>query len=115
MNPDVIILSSVLQYLENPYELILQIIKNKIPWIFIDRTPFSMKEHDQIAKQVVNPKIYSASYPAWIFSESKFLNCIRNDYDIISEIVNSDIDGRAYFKGYVLRLKCLIEQGADAR
>lgn len=81
-NPNVILLSSVLQYLEDPYEWIEKIINLAIPHIIIDRTPFVESERDIITIQNVPESIYKATYPAWFFNEQSFIkqfkgyNCI---------------------------------------
>ncbi|NOV29888.1 methyltransferase, TIGR04325 family [Methylomonas sp. ZR1] len=84
--PNVILLSSVLQYLESPFDVI-----KKLPFIgasilIIDRTPFSKLAQDKLLIQRVPPSIYKASYPMWVFSESAFLNKINQDWCSIGNI-----------------------------
>jgi putative methyltransferase (TIGR04325 family) len=69
---NVLILSSVLQYIEEPYELLDNILKNNFKYILIDRTPFS-KGPERITLQVVPPYVYDASYPCHFFDESIFM------------------------------------------
>lgn len=83
--PDVIILSSVLPYLEKPYETLENILKNNFDYIIIDRTPFMVDKSERIAIQNVPPYIYSASYPAWFFNRDKFLNYFSNKYKLLAE------------------------------
>jgi putative methyltransferase (TIGR04325 family) len=66
---DVLILSSVLQYIEHPYVLLDNIFVHNFKYIIIDKTPFSLSGEDTIKIQVVTPDIYEASYPSWLFSE----------------------------------------------
>jgi putative methyltransferase (TIGR04325 family) len=69
---DVVLFGSSLQYLEKPFEILKSIINSGIKNIIIERTPFSSKlEDDTLTVQKVPPKIYDASYPAWIFSKEK--------------------------------------------
>jgi putative methyltransferase (TIGR04325 family) len=71
-NPNVIILSSVLQYLEKPYDLLLKLSQLSQASILIDRTPFWNNPEDRLCIEKVNASIYPATYPIWIFSLSKF-------------------------------------------
>jgi putative methyltransferase (TIGR04325 family) len=105
-NPNTLILSSVLQYIENPYELLKDILKNDFEFILIDRTPFS-KINEKITLQVVPPSIYEASYPAWFFDEVKFLNYFKNkNYEIIERFDGLDgTSSECEFKGIILEKK----------
>ena len=75
--PDVILLSSVLQYLEKPYEWIEKIINLGIPNIIIDRTAFVNNERDILTIQNVPEEIYKASYPSWFFNKEIFLGAFK--------------------------------------
>lgn len=101
-NPNILLLSSVLQYIEKPYELIEYILKNDFEFILIDRTPFSKKL--QIKLQIVPPEIYNASYPCWFFDESEFLNFFKKlGYIIIESFDALDGYSNEYeFKGFIL-------------
>jgi putative methyltransferase (TIGR04325 family) len=85
--PNVILLSSVLQYIENPKQLIKKLINYNINYIIIDRTPVSINNDDMITVQQVPKEIYNASYPCRIFSKNKLLNEFRK-YKIITEFNN---------------------------
>lgn len=69
---DVGLFSSSLQYLDNPYQVIQNLIKFKIKYLIIDRTPFYDGENDKVIVQKVPKNIYLGSYPMWIFSKGKF-------------------------------------------
>lgn len=104
-SPNVIVLSSVLQYLENPYQFIDSLInETQANLILIDRTPFSSEE--RIVIQTVPSSIYKGSYPCHIFSLSKFKNFFSsNNYNLIEEFESNDGKvGDIYFKG-ILYLK----------
>jgi putative methyltransferase (TIGR04325 family) len=88
--PDVLVLSSVLPYLERPYEWIEKFISLDIPNIIIDRTPFIEGLEDVLTVQTVPEEIYSASYPAWFFGE-RFLEAWKPEYKNIFAF-NSEID-----------------------
>ena len=101
---DVILLSSVLQYLESPYDL-LRIIKSmRIKYLMLDRTPF-IKGNDRITKQKVHPGIYKASYPCWGFNRTKFIDYITSDFDLIMEFDSVDeANIISEFKGFLFQL-----------
>jgi putative methyltransferase (TIGR04325 family) len=110
-NPNVLILSGVLQYLENPYEWIDKFILLKISYIILDRTGFAESEKDILTVQNVPQEIYEASYPAWFFNEKAMLEKFNN-YSLIGtfesfcdppQVINSNIKGK--WSGHILRLK----------
>lgn len=101
-----IILSSVIEYLEQPYEFLKQ-IKNNFEHIIIDRTPF-FEDNDRIVVQKIPPRIYDASYPCWIFNYKKLLNFFNKDYEVMADF-QSDIgenieigNTKASYKGLFL-------------
>jgi putative methyltransferase (TIGR04325 family) len=81
--PTVLLLSSVLQYLENPYDWIDKFSSLGIEYVIIDRTAFTLNETDILTVQNVPDTIYSASYPAWFFSRNKFLKS-WSEYEILA-------------------------------
>jgi len=85
--PNVILLSSVLQYLEEPYRWIDVFIKLKVPYIIIDRTPFINNDTDILTIQRVPESIYKASYPAWFFG-FKLIQGFVIDYKLIARFNN---------------------------
>jgi putative methyltransferase (TIGR04325 family) len=101
--PDVLLLSSILQYIEKPYELLDEILKNDFKYILIDRTSFS-KNTEKITLQRVPPFIYDASYPCWFFNESKFVNYFGNKgYQVLEDFESLDGETNEYkFKGMIL-------------
>ncbi len=106
VKPNVILLSSVLSYIETPYELIEELLSYKIQFIFIDRTSFMNRKQDRISIQKVHPSIYPASYPAWIFSEEKFVGFFAEEYDLVEdfEALDGPVDD-IFFKGFLFRKK----------
>jgi putative methyltransferase (TIGR04325 family) len=100
---NILLLSSVLQYIEKPYELLDDILKNNFAYILIDRTPFS-KSYEKIKLQVVPPNIYKASYPCRFFDEIKFIQYFKNkNYKIIEYFHSLDGENNEYiFKGMIM-------------
>lgn len=86
--PDVILLSSVLQYLERPDEIIRAVSAARMAHVVIDRTPFFDAEQDLLTVQRVPPEIYDASYPCWIFSRSRLLRALAPNYRLVSAFTN---------------------------
>lgn len=81
--PDVVLLSSVLQYIDVPYNVLSKILEQKIPYIIVDRTPFFDYGRDILTVQRVPLEIYDASYPAWFFDEQKFIDMVTCDYSLV--------------------------------
>jgi putative methyltransferase (TIGR04325 family) len=107
---DVLILSSVLSYIKEPYVLLKELMSLSIKYIVIDRNLF-LKDEDRLTKQIVPSSIYKASYPCWILSENKVLQLLGEKYTVIDELepyngLEVDLkDKKAYFKGVILKIK----------
>ena len=102
---DCLLLSSVLQYLEDPYRFVSEAVGKGFPCIILDRTPFSTEGRDRIVRQIVPAEIYSASYPAHLLDEGRLRSLIEREYTIKAEFLSLDkFDDKAVFKGwYALR------------
>ena len=97
--PNVLLFSSVLQYIDEPYKLLDKILASDIEFVAIDRMPFIYEDTDQIKVQIVPPWIYSASYPCWFFSHGKFIEYMssRNYYLVESfKGLEGDVDGASF-------------------
>ena len=103
-HPNILILSSVLQYIEKPYELLDFILKNDFEAILIDRTTFS-KTIEKIKLQIVPPSIYEASYPCWFFDELKFITYFEsNNYNVVESFMTTEGESNEYiFKGFIMQ------------
>lgn len=86
--PNVLLLSSVLQYLENPNQWIEKFNDLEIDYIIIDRTAFINAKNDILTIQNVPESIYKANYPAWFFNQEKLIKRFAN-FTVVSEIENS--------------------------
>jgi len=108
---EAILLSGVLQYLEEPYRLIEKILSFKFKFIIIDRTSFIEANNDIITVQRTPPEIYEATYPAWFFDRSKMMEKLLCDYELMAEfdcaITESiELNGcRAKWQGFILKRK----------
>ncbi|MEM4655160.1 MAG: TIGR04325 family methyltransferase [Thermosphaera sp.] len=108
-NPNVLLLSSVIQYTEKPYEVLNELLKHNFEFIIVDRTPFNTKPRDRLTVQVVPPWIYEASYPCWFLHESKFLQIFKDhNYNLLESFYSLDGVTREYvFKGFIWeRIDC---------
>lgn len=111
---NVLFLSSVLPYLENPVLFLQNILSKNVPFVLIDRTGFMKNEAERLVIEYVPERIYAASYPTWFFEEAKFLEIFAPKYAKIVEFPSfCDNDYRfedgstGIWKGYFFRLKNL--------
>jgi len=82
LNPNVAILSGVLQCLPDPREVLDQLLRSKIRVVILDRTPFGLDAvNDRVCVQVVPPSIYPASYPIWVFARQPFFDELALNYE----------------------------------
>jgi len=107
--PNVVLLSSVMQYLEKPYTILDELIRCDVDIILIDRTSFYNGEEDLIAVQKVAEVIYPASYPLWIFSKKKFISHLSK-FSLVTEKLSPEgfvafASGSFSFSGLVLSRK----------
>jgi putative methyltransferase (TIGR04325 family) len=87
----VVLLSSVLQYLEEPMKMLDGLSAVGATDLVIDRTPWSdALATDRLCIQVVPPRIYDASYPCWIFSRQRLLDALERDWSLVCEFAGSD-------------------------
>lgn len=102
---DVVLFSSVLQYLEEPYKMLDKIKSLRINSLIIDRTPF-VPGNERITIQKVNPLIYKASYPCWFFNEEKFINYVKPEYKLVLDFDAIDrANISSLFKGFIFTLQ----------
>lgn len=104
---DVLILSGVLQYLDDPYSWLDKFLNKGFKYIIFDRTAFSLENRNRLTIQVVPKYIYDASYPAWFLNEKEFLGKFVN-YDILLNFENTiDVvhEIPSVYKGYLFKRK----------
>ena len=76
--PHIAVLSSVLQYLEEPWQLVSTLSKSSVDSMIIDRTPMWSGSFDIPTVQEVPRHIYPGSYPAWILSSQRMAETFRH-------------------------------------
>jgi len=79
-----ILFSSTLQYLRNPYEILEQAVKSDAKIIVIDRTVFVEGLEDRVTVHNVPADIYPCSLPMWLFSESKLVRFLAPSFGLFS-------------------------------
>ena len=105
-HPNIILLSSVLQYINNYHSVLDQVIAIGAEFIIVDRTPFlKIGDKEKIFIQKVPDAIYQASYPCRFFVENDFLQYFDSREYLLCESFSSldDLDDRAIWKGFIFR------------
>jgi putative methyltransferase (TIGR04325 family) len=100
---NVILFSSVLQYLEFPYKILKEAFHYQVKYIIIDRTGFTLNGKERITIQKVPSKIYNATYPCWFFDKRKFTSYFEeNNYNLVFEFSSSDYANiQSTYEGFV--------------
>jgi putative methyltransferase (TIGR04325 family) len=109
--PNVILLSSVIQYLKEPISFLDELNILKVSYVIFDRTSFIIGDSEKLTIQTVPNEIYEASYPCWFFNESNLISRLSN-YDLLADfssfcdadrIINNN--EQVYWKGIIFKLK----------
>ncbi len=111
-DPNVVLLSSVLQYLERPYAVLQELIDCGAEFLIIDRTSFHTGPKDLVAMQTVPPAVYPASYPMWLFSRHDFMKRMSSQFDLVAETLSPEgyvsLPGATFsFNGLIFRRRAL--------
>ncbi|HEU5079245.1 MAG TPA: methyltransferase, TIGR04325 family [Opitutaceae bacterium] len=94
--PDVLLISGVLQFLPEPEIFLRAILEKGFPFLLLDRTPLWNHARHRLTVQEVPEEIYRASYPAWFLSRERILSIIEEKYRLHSRAADSEnweIDG----------------------
>jgi putative methyltransferase (TIGR04325 family) len=101
--PDVVLISAVLPYLEEPHALLRDIARRGFCRVIIDRTGFVGRGRDRLTVQRVPASIYRASYPCWFFDRKKLLQPFAVGWRITAEWPTFDrADIAADYRGLLL-------------
>lgn len=103
--PNVAFFGGVLQYLTSPYEVLDGMLSYRPTSVIFDKLALVDQATDRLTIQRVPKHIYEASYPAWFFSEARFLDHLKSaGYRYVSEWCNIDeypLEGATTaFKGF---------------
>lgn len=92
---NVILLSGVLQYLEDSYALLQYLSALPVTWLFIDRTPV-LDGHERIVVQNVPPQIYNAAYPCRFLNKQRLEEILQKQRNI-SEWFQCAVDPAGFY------------------
>jgi len=99
--PDVVLFSSVLQYLEEPYAVLEQAAAFQPKAILIDRTPFAEKS-ERITVQHVPPELYPASYPCRWLDRGRVDGILKSRYRCLPDY-STHLDPPGFYGFMALR------------
>ena len=95
--PDLVIFSSVIQYLEDPYSTLLETIKLGPKFLLFDRT--TLYQGDScIMLQENNFTSPKTSYPCWIINKDEIISYLKPHYRLVTEF-NSYLKNDFVVKG----------------
>jgi putative methyltransferase (TIGR04325 family) len=89
-HPNIAVLSSSLQRLERPFDVLEDIGQLDVPYLFVDRMPVIESNENRIIRSVFPAKSCKTSYPSWLFSEAGFKKKLQQRYRIIEEFEVKD-------------------------
>ena len=89
---DVVLLSSVMQYLPEPWTLLEKCRGTGAPWLLVDRTGLIESPRDVLSVQQVPAVIYGKAtrYPAWLFSRLKWHANLAEHWNTVCELPGRD-------------------------
>jgi putative methyltransferase (TIGR04325 family) len=106
-NINVILLSSVLQYLSCYITKINELIKVNSPILILDKTIINKSKIDYIYIQKTPASIYKAKYPCRSISEERLLRLLSEEYETISLFDSINFQSLkmidSYFKGGIFK------------
>jgi putative methyltransferase (TIGR04325 family) len=107
---DLVVLSSVLQYLDNPHEMLQTLLALDAEIIILDLTIVNSGLTDIPYIQKIPSNIYSAEYPAWSLSAQKLGESLANaNYQQVSTFKTLDFPAlmeiKSEFKGFFYERK----------
>lgn len=116
-NASVLLLSGVIQYLDEPYKWIEKFLSYDFEYIIIDRTAFIQQTNlndksERLTIQYVPKTIYEASYPTWFFNEEKFTEKFTEKYELITDYkqtiedsIKFEDNSKGYWNGFLFKIK----------
>jgi putative methyltransferase (TIGR04325 family) len=90
-HPNIAVMSNALQRMEHPFDVLDELAKSDIPYLFIDRTPVISSSENLITRSTLPAVSDNTYYPTWVFSESDFKKKLQTHYRIINEF---DMDNK---------------------
>jgi putative methyltransferase (TIGR04325 family) len=106
--PTVVVLSSVLQYLQDPHQFIRTLLTHGFDSIIVELTPVHPGTRDHLTVQRVPPQIYRASYPCWFFAQANLCAAFAQGYRLVTDFdsaLGQQLPGnhglRARYRGFI--------------
>jgi len=101
----VILLSSVLPYVEDPGGLLREIAARGFADVIIDRTPVVGGEDDRIVVQHTPPELGGGSHPCRLFARGSLLAAFAEQYELAAEwpVPFDQVDPDVDYRGFHLR------------
>jgi putative methyltransferase (TIGR04325 family) len=99
--PTVALLSGVVGWIEDPHQLLDEVVALGLDAIILDRNPIIPGDCDRLVVQRVPAQIGVASYPAWLLSRPCLLKHFEGQYELRAEFGGHDQpSGPAVFRGF---------------
>jgi putative methyltransferase (TIGR04325 family) len=94
-------MSSVLQYLEKPYDTLASALSAHPAFFIVDRTAFHVRHRDCIVVQ--RSTVARESYPCWFLDEARVRHLFEEAYDLVWEWPSWEDGSFIYprFKGFL--------------
>jgi putative methyltransferase (TIGR04325 family) len=89
-SPNVVLFSSVLQYLPDPLAAIGAVQRSAARFLVIDRTPFHAGAVDCVCVQKIPPRIYPGSYPLWVFARERFVAALGSEWRLTADFTSPE-------------------------
>ena len=83
--PDILLLSGVLPYLEHPHEFLEAVLRHPFRFVLIDRTALIPDDRDRLTLQRVPERICSGSYPCWFISRNRLMAHFSRNFRLLAE------------------------------
>lgn len=81
----VVILSGVLPYLKDPYEVLAEVVQSDVEFLLLDRNPFVCDGRERLTVQHTPLFLGGGSYPCWLLSRERVENAVSKRFDLIAE------------------------------
>lgn len=105
---DLVIFSSVLEYIEDSYHFLEEIMRleSKPSGILIDRSPIDLVDSGKYVVQNVDHSIHQARLPLRILGQDKIVEILSSDYELLTDWVSStQPDPKSLARGLYFRRK----------
>lgn len=81
----VLLLSSVLPYVESPFAVLEEAVRLGFREVIIDRTPLVRSGRTRLAVQYTPPALGGGSYPCWLLERGQLIATLRENYRLVRE------------------------------